>query len=266
LKPYLLFESKLVFEPLLVCVSQVPVGAPGRQFMTTLWIHEILRVFYDRLTEHADNQWMLNLLKGLLPTHFEVEFNTVLKHLGNGEAGEVKDLEVDDMRRLFFGNYLDPEKGGEEQPPREYELIEDIPKLIGVMEDYLVDHNGMSKRPMNLAMFLFAVEHVSRICRILTQPGGHLLLVGVGGSGRQSLTRLSAFMYGMEVIQVEISKSYTMVEWREDLRRILRQSGAEGKPTVFLFSDTQIKDEAFVEDINNVLNAGEFPGCCLYLA
>lgn len=134
--------------------------------------------------------------------------------------------------------------------------------MIGVMEDYLVDYNGMSKRPMNLAMFLFAVEHVSRICRILTQPGGHLLLVGVGGSGRQSLTRLGASINGMEVIQVEISKSYTTVEWRDDLKRILRTSGAEGKPTVFLFSDTQIKDEAFVEDINNILNAGEVRARC----
>lgn len=55
---------------------------------------------------------------------------------------------------------------------------------------------------MNLAMFLFAVEHVSRICRVLSQPGGNMLLVGLGGSGRQSLARLAAFICGMEVIQV----------------------------------------------------------------
>ena len=131
-----------------------------------------------------------------------------------------------------------------------------MPKLISVMEDYLVDHNGMSKRPMNLAMFLFAVEHVSRICRILTQPNGNLLLVGVGGSGRQSLTRLSAFIYGMEVIQVEISKSYTTVEWREDLRRILRMAGAEGKPTVFLFSDTQVRSRGVLVNLGASLPLG----------
>eukprot|EP00798_Chlamydomonas_sp_ICE-L_P012762 gene12762-16013_t len=122
------------------------------------------------------------------------------------------------------------------------------------MEEYLVDFNSISKRPMNLAMFLFAVEHVSRICRLLKQPGGHMLLVGVGGSGRQSLSRLAAHICGMDLFQ-----SYTRVDWREDLKKILKKAGGEAKATVFLFSDTQIKDEGFVEDINNILNSGEVP-------
>ena len=136
--------------------------------------------------------------------------------------------------------------------------------ITNVMEAYLTEFNAMSRKQMNLVMFLFAIEHVSRVARVIKMPGGNALLVGVGGSGRQSVTRLAANICDFEVKQIEISKQYGKVEWRDDLKLVLQAAGTGQREVLFLFTDTQIKEESFVEDINNMLNSGDVPNLFPY--
>lgn len=66
--------------------------------------------------------------------------------------------------------------------------------MVKIMEEYLDDYNQINTAQMRLVLFTDAVRHVARISRVIRQPLGNALLLGVGGSGRQSLTRLAAHM------------------------------------------------------------------------
>ena len=83
----------------------------------------------------------------------------------------------------------------------------DIKKVITSLEGYLEDYNGMFALQMPLVLFSDAAEHVSRVVRVLNSKGGNALLLGVGGSGRQSLSRLASFVLEYECFQIEVTES-----------------------------------------------------------
>lgn len=82
------------------------------------------------------------------------------------------------------------------------------------------------------------------------------MLIGVGGSGKQSLSKLAAFISLCKTQMLEIGKGYNNESFRGDLQRISLLAGVEMEKVCFLFLDTQIILEDFLESINNMLNTG----------
>uniref|UniRef100_A0A8C7T925 Dynein axonemal heavy chain 12 n=1 Tax=Oncorhynchus mykiss TaxID=8022 RepID=A0A8C7T925_ONCMY len=237
------------------CLLLKKESLENKRTMIRLFVHEVFRVYYDRLVDDQDRAWLYLLMNDIVRDHFKENFEQVFDHL-KAPSNKAVSTEYEDMCNLLFGDYMNPDL---EDNDRLYAEVPSMESFGQVVELCLDEYNQTHKNRMNLVIFRYVLEHLSRISRVLKQPGGNALLVGVGGSGRQSITRLATSMAKMTLFQPEISKSYGLNEWRDDLKLLLKSAGVKGQKTVFLLTDSQIKEEAFLEDVDSVLNTGEVP-------
>ena len=215
--------------------------------MLRLWVHECQRVFSDRFirTKSNDEQKFVDILTAKMTESMQKDWGAIMSDSLDPKVGPM------------FCSYL--QEAGDDGEVI-YEEVTDYKRVRTLVEERLEDYNMEPKLiPMDLAMFKDAIMHVSRIHRVIVQARGNLMLVGVGGSGRSSLTRLGAFVGGMSTFNIEITKNYRLFEFREDIKKLYMSTGCENKKVVFLFNDTQIKDERFLEDVNNILSSGVVP-------
>ena len=213
--------------------------------MVQIWMHEMIRSFGDRLICDEDR----NFLKEILQNNI----------LNTPEYG-IKDVQqevYDGLDKIIFCDFC----AGADRP---YIHVKNVKDFITRIEDKLKDFNEEFKnKQMPLVMFLDACDHVARISRIIRQTGGHALLLGVGGSGRQSIARLSSYInYNMDCTTIEVVKGYKLNDFRKNVKDFLKDTVCKEKGkinTCFLLCDTQIFDEIMLEDMNNVLNSGDIP-------
>jgi len=230
------FQGILLLKP-----HKVPENNPNPT-LTRLWIHEASRVFHDRLNTAADKELFNKKVYDMCRIRFEVP--------------ETKE-ELLHGTPIMFGSYLHIGVAADE---REYQEVTDVSKLPGLMDDYQEDYNHATTNPLHLVFFQEAIEHISRLARVLCQPRGNAMIVGMGGCGKQSLARFAAHMADMVCFQVEVTRGYTIQDFREDLKKLYTLAGVEGSSVVFLLTDKHIANELQVEDISNMLNTGEVRG------
>ena len=139
-----------------------PLEVLSVEGLVRVWAHEALRLFQDRLVAEDERQW----------TGDNID-NTALEHFPTINRDEAL------ARPILFSNWT-----SKNYIPVDREVLREYTKArLRVFYEEELD--------VPLVLFNDVLDHVLRIDRVFRQIQGHLLLIGVSGSGKVKLDYLS---------------------------------------------------------------------------
>ena len=215
-----------------------PSVLTGLDVLVDLVSHETQRVFADRLVDAKDRRVFYVCLSDALRINFK----------------RVQSVEQLETTPLVFADFLDVNRPS---ATRQYSSTTDVGKLGSVLDETLVRMNLIQSKEEKLVFFDDAVEHAARCVRVFQQANAHLLMIGVGGVGKKSLCRLAAFICQYELRTLTKSGHATRDSFRDDLKKLYRDVGVDGKSIILLLTDADLTSDDVVEDLNEFLASGE---------
>ena len=202
-----------------------------------LLANEILRTYSDSLSSCQD----VSAFQATL-------YRLFLRTFPEGE----KNAESEDLSALYFS---DVHQGFRRQNHYE-EVPLNFSGLQQVLEQALHEYNEVSPVAMDLTLFDEACYHVLRLSRLIHSNGGHVLLMGSGGCGKQSLVRLAAFTVNATVFSPNSASDHPA--FRALLKKALLKAGVRGESCVFLVSEQHVTTDAILVDLNQIIcSSGE---------
>ena len=221
-----------------------PDKFPESKCVVRLLRNEILRVIFDRLVGSADKEFVTAKIEESFRKNFSADADYAM------------------VNPVLFGDFMlyneieEQKNAGGTELVRLYEDMTDYNKIKPVLNEVLEKYN-MTNKAMNLVLFEDCLSHLVSLHRLMRMPRGNALLVGVGGSGKQSITRLAAFTAEASVFTITLTRGYNEILFREDLKILYGMLATQS--VAFFFSDAHVAEEGFLELVNNMLTAGMVP-------
>jgi dynein heavy chain len=231
--------------------SRLKEKIPPQLFLIGLWRHECERTFVDKLITYADKKVFMDML------------NKISKEKFRDACGFDDDMLMTDMLFADFQRDAEVDEYGSiiSEAPYVYEACPSINAIKKRANEQLAAYNEKyPSKKMELVIFDDALFHLLRTTRTVNSPAGNALLVGVGGSGKQSLTKLSAFICQHRFFQIALTKTYGEKSLMEDIKELFGTVCNQYGQVSFIITDQEIKSDGFLELINSLLATGEIPG------
>lgn len=218
----------------------------GAVSVLDVWTYEASRMFCDRLVGSEAIRKFRSLIASLLRSQWKFEASlTDMYYTGLANVGVAGDgADASTPALASIGPRLDM------VPAKDFKTL--VETGLKAYEREFKD--------LNILLFPEILDHIAFEDRVLSRPGGSLLLVGDSGVGRRSSVTVVCYMLRMEFFSPNITQTYDGKSFRADLKEVLKQTGVEGKQVMLFLEDHQLVVESILEDTNSLLAAGEVPG------
>eukprot|EP00340_Litonotus_pictus_P012496 CAMPEP_0170538444 /NCGR_PEP_ID=MMETSP0209-20121228/103311_1 /TAXON_ID=665100 ORGANISM="Litonotus pictus, Strain P1" /NCGR_SAMPLE_ID=MMETSP0209 /ASSEMBLY_ACC=CAM_ASM_000301 /LENGTH=3072 /DNA_ID=CAMNT_0010840135 /DNA_START=28 /DNA_END=9246 /DNA_ORIENTATION=- len=261
-----------------------------------LVVNEILRVFYDRLVDESHRETFVKEVIGYLekafnknfsvkffPTEGESSFDhgnsagmskrgslVIVKentsNINNSNSNLVRvggsirkstNISNSNYNPFYFEDLMFTDLNEESV----FLKVADIYSFKIKLENYLHEYNQgkRSKEKMDLIFFDYSLKHLVRLDRMFLKENEHGILVGLTGSGRESLTLLSSYIKKFKLFKIrgkDEVEDYQRKDWQEDIKTLFIQTGLRRESTVFVIKDNSINEESYYVDLNCIISSG----------
>lgn len=154
--------------------------------LVRVWAHEALRLFQDRLVTEEEKQWT--------DEHIDL---AAMEHFPTINSDEAL------TRPILFSNWT-----SKDYIPVDREVLREYTKArLRVFYEEELD--------VPLVLFNDVLDHVLRIDRVFRQVQGHLLLIGVSGSGKVINKTLRACTTRLTVLLDDVISFRCLAQWLE---------------------------------------------------
>ncbi|KAK7078013.1 hypothetical protein SK128_012525 [Halocaridina rubra] len=221
---------------------QLPDKDTAAQPLLEVWLYEACRLFRDKLAEDEDIQKFDGIVLGTLHSDWGT------------------DLQNQIVNNYYVTSAVQAIAPGAPVPQEGYKMGHMTSENWTQIVEKAVRQYSREKIELDLLLFSEVLDAMARVDRILTVPGGSLLLAGRSGVGRRTAVTVIANFHGLRVMSPNTSLGYSIKNFKNDLKQVMQSAGVDGEQVLLLLEDHHLVSSDFLEVINSLLMAGEVPG------
>ena len=249
-KPHYVFNVRDIAGVLQGCMLLPRELSDNKKLFTRLWVHEVLRVFNDKLVSPADTGILFENIKHCVKVIFRENFDSAFEHLGKVD-GFVTEM---NLRNLMFGNFI------KEEEKQFYQEITSFEEFSKQTKQAINQHfEEMPKEKFNFDTFKYSMENLSKVCRMLSMENGNIILLGEAGTGRELTTRVASILKNALMYTPPIREDFSFQDWRNDFKNLLRNAGGLGKCCILFINPEMLDYDVYLNDVNTFLTSSDLP-------